>query len=69
MIKKIFTVARNDKKSRKKAIEILGKQENMIDADEVFGGKKEDFEKGGYFIDQTASTQINSAYQDPNDFI
>jgi len=49
MIKKIFTVARNDKKSRKKAIEILG--------------------KGGYFIDQTASTQINSAYQDPNDFI
>jgi hypothetical protein len=69
MIKKIFTVARKDKKTRKKAIEILGKQENMIDADEVFGGKREDFEKGGYFIDESVSSQINSIYQDPNNFI
>jgi hypothetical protein len=69
MIKKIFTIARNDKKARKKAIEVLGKQENMIDADEVFGGKKEDFEKGGYFIDETVSTQINAFYQEPNDII
>ena len=69
MIKKIFTIARADKKTRKKAIEILDKQENMIDAEEVFGGKKEDFEKGGYFIDETVSTKINAFYQDPNDSI
>jgi hypothetical protein len=69
MIKKIFTVARKDKKTRKKAIEILEKQENMIDADEVFGGKKEGFEKGEYFIMESVSSQINSIYQDPNDFI
>jgi hypothetical protein len=69
MIKKIFTVARSDKKTRKKAIEILEKQENMIDADEVFGGKKEGFEKGEYFINESVSTQINANYQEPNDFI
>lgn len=69
MIKKIFTIARGDKKTRKKAIEVLDKQENIIDAEEVFGGKKDDFEKGGYFIDETVSTQINAFYQDPNDSI
>jgi hypothetical protein len=69
MLKKIFTVARNDKRTRKKAIEVLGKQENLIDADEVFGGKKEGFEKGEYFINESVSSQINAFYQDPNDFM
>jgi hypothetical protein len=55
MLKKIFTVARNDKRTRKKAIEVLGKQENLIDAE--------------YFINESVSSQINAFYQDPNDFM
>lgn len=36
MIKKIFSIARSDKKSRKKALEQLN-QQGLINADEVLG--------------------------------
>ncbi len=69
-MKKIFTIARSDKKSRRKALEKLN-QEGFIDATEVLGGKQDDGEGGGnpFFIRQEASNQINGIYQDSNDFI
>ena len=45
MIKKIFTIARSDKKSRKKALEQLN-QQGLINAEEVLGGKKDDENQG-----------------------
>lgn len=67
MIKKIFSIARSDKKSRKKALEQLN-QQGLIDADEVLGGKKDGDAYGdGHFIRDQTSNQINDNYQKPNE--
>lgn len=67
MIKKIFTIARSDKKSRKKALEQLS-QHGLIDADEVLGGRKDgDTHGNDHFIRDQASTQINDNYQNSNE--
>jgi hypothetical protein len=67
MIKKIFTIARSDKKSRKKALEQLDNIEGRIDALEVLGGRVDKEDKGGFFIRQEVSSQINSSYQNLDD--
>ena len=67
MIKKIFTIARSDKKSRKKALEQLN-QQGLIDANEVLGGKKDGGTHGdGHFIRDQTSNRINDNYQNHND--
>lgn len=67
MIKKIFTIARSDKKSRKKALEQLS-QQGFIDADEVLGGKKDGSTYGNdHFIRDQASNHINDNYQNLNE--
>lgn len=67
MIKKIFTIAQSDKKSRKKALEQLN-QQCIIDADEVLGGKKDDGTHGDvHFIRDQTSNHINDNYQKPNE--
>ena len=67
MIKKIFTIARSDKKSRKKALDQLDDLEGRIDASEVLGGKLDEDDKGGFFIKIGISSQINSSYQNLDD--
>jgi hypothetical protein len=65
MIKKIFSIARSDKKSRKKALEQLNQQG---DADEVLGGKKGGSNHGDdHFIRDQTSNHINDNYQNPNE--
>ncbi len=67
MIKKIFSIARSDKKARKKALEQLN-QQGLIDADEVLGGKKDGDAYGdGHFIRDQTSNHINDNYQNHND--
>ena len=68
MINKIFTIARSDKKSRKKALAQLN-QQGMIDADEVLGGKRDEDNSYGddHFIRDQASNHINDNYQNHND--
>lgn len=69
MIKKIFTIARSDKKSRKKALEQLDNLEGRIDASEVLGGKIDEKDKREFFIKIQSSSQINSSYQNLDDII
>ena len=69
MIKKIFTIARGDKKSRKKALEQLDNLEGRIDASEVLGGKIDEKDKREFFIKIQSSSQINSSYQNLDDII
>lgn len=69
MIKKIFTIARSDKKKQKKALQQLDEDEGRIDASEVLGGKTDDINGGGFFIRQEVSSQINSSYQGPDEII
>jgi hypothetical protein len=67
MIKRIFSIARTDKKSRKKALEQLN-QQGLIDADEVLGGKKDGGTYGDdHFIRDQTSNHINDNYQNPNE--
>ena len=68
MIKKMFTIARSDKKSRKKALAQLN-QQGLIDADEVLGGKKDGDNTYGddHFIRDQASNHINDNYQNYNE--
>jgi hypothetical protein len=67
MAKTFFTIARSDKKTRKKAIELLDKEENIIDAFEVFGGRKDDdtFENSNW-IEDNASFELKSGFNDSN---
>lgn len=66
MAKKLFTIARSDKKTRSKALELLDKEENIIDACEVFGGKKdEDFDNANWIENQT-SFVINANFNESN---
>ena len=67
MIKKIFTIARSDKKSRKKALDQLDNLEGRIDASEVLGGKLDEDGKESFFIKIASSSQINSSYQNLDD--
>jgi hypothetical protein len=67
MIKKIFTIARSDKKSQKKALEQLDALEGRIDATEILGGKTDKEDKGTLFIRVESSSQINSSYQNLDD--
>ncbi|MES2518842.1 MAG: hypothetical protein V4585_12085 [Bacteroidota bacterium] len=69
MIKKIFTIARSDKKTQKKALQQLDEHEGRIDASEILGGKIDNNDKGGFFIRQEVSSQINSSYQNPDEII
>jgi hypothetical protein len=69
MIKKIFTIARSDKKKQKKALQQLDEHEGRIDASEVLGGKTDDINGGVFFIRQEVSSQINASYQEPDDII
>jgi hypothetical protein len=69
MIKKIFTIARSDKKSQKKALQQLDEHESRIDASEIMGGKTDDIDGGVFFIRQEVSSQMNSAYQGPDEII
>jgi hypothetical protein len=67
MIKKIFSIARTDKKSRKKALEKLIEQ-GLVDGNEVLGGKKEGNTYGDdHFIRDQTSNHINDKYQNPNE--
>jgi hypothetical protein len=68
MIKQLFTIARSDKKSRKKALEHL-KHQGLIEAGEVLGGKKEGDNAYGddHFIRDQASNHINDNYQNYNE--
>ena len=67
MIKKIFTIARSDKKSRKKALEQLN-QQGLIDVDEVLGGKTDGvIHSGNHFIKDQVSNGINDNYQNLNE--
>jgi hypothetical protein len=69
MIKKIFTIARSDKKSRKKALEQLN-QQGLIDADEVLGGKMDGIiNSGDHFIRDQVSNGINDNYQKFNEIL
>jgi hypothetical protein len=69
MIKKIFTIARSDKKSRKKALEQLN-QQGLIDADEVLGGKIDGvLHSGSHFIKDQVSGSINDNYQNLNEIL
>ncbi|MEY4538798.1 MAG: hypothetical protein RLZZ306_555 [Bacteroidota bacterium] len=67
MIKKIFTIARSDKKLRKKALSQLN-QQGLIEANEVLGGKKDSDNSYGndHFIRDQASNHINDNYQNNN---
>ncbi len=66
MAKKLFTIARSDKKTRSKALELLDKEENIIDAFEVFGGKKDiDFENANW-IENQASFEIKANFNESN---
>jgi hypothetical protein len=71
MIKRIFTIARSDKKSRKKALEQLN-QQGLIDADEVLGGKMDGVVhsgSGNHFIRDQVSNGINDNYQNLNEIL
>jgi hypothetical protein len=69
MAKKLFTIARSDKKTRKKAIGLLDKEENIIDAFEVFGGKKDnDFDNSNWLQNQ-ASFEINANFNESNNLL
>jgi hypothetical protein len=66
MAKKLFTIARSDKKTRRKAIKLLDEKENIIDAFEIFGGKKDnDFENDNW-IENQVSFEINANFNDSN---
>jgi hypothetical protein len=67
MFKKFFTIARSDKKSRKKALHQLDEHEGRIDASEVLGGKRYGLDMNESFLKDAASTEFNSIFQDPND--
>jgi hypothetical protein len=67
MFKKFFTIARSDKKSRKKALHQLDEHEGRIDASEVLGGRQDDTDVNGSWVKDGASTEFNSIFQDPND--
>jgi hypothetical protein len=66
MAKKLFTIARSDKKTRSKALEFLDKKENIIDACEVFGGKKDDDFENANWIENQASFEINANFNESN---
>jgi hypothetical protein len=69
MLRNIFTIARSDKKSQKKALEKLH-QEGFIDASEVLGGRQDDGGGGNpFFIKQEASMNVNDKFQDLNDIL
>jgi hypothetical protein len=68
MINKIFTIARGDKKARKKALQQLDQDEARIDASEVIGGKNDHDQAGIHFIREQASSQLNVLYQNPDKF-
>jgi hypothetical protein len=67
MIKKIFSISKSDKKSRKKALEQLDDLEGRLDASEVLGGKVDEQGKEDFFIKIQSSSQINSSYQNLDD--
>jgi hypothetical protein len=69
MIKKIFTIARSDKKSRKSALDQLN-QQGFIDADEVLGGRMDGInDNSNHFIRDQVSNGINDNYQNINDIL
>ena len=69
MIKKVFSIARSDKKSRKKALEQLN-QQGLIDADEILGGRKDnDTHEDAHFIREQTSNRINDNFQNSNEIL